>query len=620
MPSTSKVAKVFINGRLIGFHPSAEALTKELVGARRSDRLSQQVNIAFHADTNEVYVNTDSGRLQRPLIVIENGKSLVNAEHVKAVKEGRLTFTELVRQGRIEYLDAEEEENAHIALNEEEITSKHTHMEISEVGILSVITSLIPYLQHNMAGKNLHGAKMFKQALGLPATNYNLRTDTEGFLLYYPQKELVRTKTSDLMRLDRRPNNQNFVVAIMPFYGYNTLDALILNKGAVERGLGRSAYFRTYEGIETRYPGGQADNFEVPTEETVGFMGNENYLKLDTDGLAKIEAYADGKDVIIGRTSPPRFLEEIREFGVVRETRRESSIQVRKGKPGSIDRVILTENEDGNRLVKIKLRTTMIPEVGDKFSSKHGQKGVIGAIVAEEDMPFTADGMKPDLIINPHSIPSRMTVGHLLETIGGKASCLTGEPVDGTPFNSTPQTDLEEILKTHGFEGNGNEVFYDGITGGRIKGQIFTGVVSYRRLFHMVSHKLQARGRGPVQILTRQPTEGKEKDGGLRFGEMEGETLVGHGASMLLQEKFVDDSDKVVELVSEKSGLIAVNDVIRNKKYDPVSDSSKVYPVEMSYGFKLLLEELKALLVYPKLIIGDKVSSQRDTGGKKGGN
>lgn len=608
MGSTSKVTKVFINGRLIGFHPNGDALTRDLVEARRSDRLSQQVNIAFHKDTNEVYVNTDAGRLQRPLIVVENAKALVTGEQIKAVKEGRLQWQDLVREGRIEYLDAEEEENAQIALTEADISSKTTHVEISEISILSVITSLIPYLPHNMAGKNLHGAKMFKQALGLPAINYNMRTDTEGFLLYYPHRELVETRTSKLMRLERRPNNQNFVVAIMPFYGYNTMDALILNRGAVERGLGRSAYFRVYEAIETRYPGGQADNFEVPTEETVGYLGNEFYQKLDTDGLIRIEQFADGKDIVIGRTSPPRFLEEIREFGVVRETRRESSLTVRKGKPGFVDKVILTENEDGNRLAKVKLRTTMVPEVGDKFSSKHGQKGVIGAIVAEEDMPFTADGMKPDLIINPHSIPSRMTVGHLLETLGGKAASLSGDPINGTPFESVPEAELEKILQAHGFTSDGNEDFYDGITGEKVKGRIFTGVVAYRRLFHMVAHKLQARGRGPVQILTRQPTEGKEKDGGLRFGEMEGETLVGHGASMLLQEKFVDDSDKVVELVSEKSGLIAVNDVIRNKKYDPVSDSSKVYPVEMSYGFKLLLEELKALLVYPKLIIGDKVS------------
>jgi len=294
------------------------------------------------------------------------------------------------------------------------------------------------------------------------------------------------------------------------------------------------------------------------------------------------------------------------EFGVVKEKRRESSITTRKGKPGFVDRVLVTENEDGNKLAKVKIRTTMLPEVGDKFSSRHGQKGVIGAIVPEADMPFTASGIKPDLILNPHSIPSRMTIGHLLEMLAGKVSSLNAEAIDGTPFNSVARGELEKMLREKGFRSDGKEVFYDGVTGERIVGEIFTGVVAYRRLFHMVAHKMQARSRGPVQILTRQPTEGKEKEGGLRFGEMEGETLVGHGAAMLLQEKFIDDSDKVSELVCEDCGVIAINDRIRNRKYCPICGGSKVYPVEMSYGFKLLLDELKALGILPKLVIGNK--------------
>ncbi|MBU0636581.1 hypothetical protein KKE06_06155, partial [Candidatus Micrarchaeota archaeon] len=243
----------------------------------------------------------------------------------------------------------------------------------------------------------------------------------------------------------------------------------------------------------------------------------------------------------------------------------------------------------------------------DKFSSRHGQKGVIGAIVPEEDLPFTEDGIKPDLLLNPHSVPSRMTVGHLLEMLGGKAYSLSGKEVDGTPFDSTPYEELKKMLKEHGFRSDGKETFYDGVTGERIEGEIFVGIVGYQRLFHMVSHKIQARSRGPVQILTRQPTEGKEKEGGLRFGEMEGETLVGHGAAMLLQEKFIDDSDKTTELVCEKCGVIAINDRIRNKRYCSLCSGSRVYPVEMAYGFKLLLDELKALGVLPRIIIKDKV-------------
>ena len=606
MVTKSKAAKIYINGRLIGFHDNPDKLTQELVKTRRANKINPQVNIAFHEDTNELYINTDAGRVQRPLIVVENGRPKITEEHLGKVVEGKLTWDDLVREGLIEYLDAEEEENSLIAVNEGELTKEHTHMEINPIGILSIITSMIPYVQHDMAGKALHGAKMFKQSIGISGINHNLRTDTESYLLYYPQKSLVKSKTMDILDLDKRPQTQNLVVAIMPYRIFNTLDALVLNKGSVERGLGRSVYFRIYEGVEQRYPGGQADRFEVPNDETVGYLGENAYKTLGEDGLVNLEQYVDDKQLVIGRTSPPRFLEEISEFGVVKEKRRDSSVSSRKGKPGFVDKVLITENEDGNKLVKVKLRSTMLPEVGDKFSSRHGQKGVIGAIVPEADMPFTINGVKPDLIINPHSIPSRMTMGHLLEMLGGKVSSLKGEDIDGTPFNSMPQKELEKMLLEKGFRKDGKEIFYDGVTGERIEGQLFVGVIAYRRLFHMVAHKMQARARGPVQILTRQPTEGKEKEGGLRFGEMEGETLVGHGAAMLLQEKFIEDSDRVVELVCEKCGVIGVHDQIRNRKYCPLCNSSRVYPVEMSYGFKLMLDELKALGVFPKIVIGDK--------------
>src|SRR3989338_399561 len=607
MSAKESKSRVYINGRLIGFHPSGEKLVHDLVQRRRQGKIVPSVNIAFHEDTNEIYINTDSGRVQRPLIVVENGKPKLTEEILKQVREGKLAWQDLVDAGVIEYLDAEEEENALIATGEEELSKEHTHIEVAAIGILSVITSMIPYLQHNMAGKALHGAKMFKQAQGLSGINYNLRTDTEGYLLYYPQKTLVKTKTMDVLELHKRPTNQNFVVAIMPYYGYNILDAVVLNKGAIDRGLARSAYFRTYEAAENRYPGGQIDKFEVPVEETVGFMGPEVYKHLSEDGLPRVESFVQEKEAIMGRTSPPRFLEEISEFGVVKEKRRESSLTIRKNKHGFVDKVIVTEGESGNKLVKVKIRSEMVPALGDKFSSRHGQKGVIGAIIPEEDMPFTKDGMKPDLILNPHSVPSRMTMGHLLEMLAGKAGSLKAMEVDGTPFAASDRQEMADILKEHGFREDGKEVFYDGTTGQRVEGEIFTGVVAYRRLFHMVAHKMQARSRGPVQILTRQPTEGKEKEGGLRFGEMEGETLVGHGAAILLHEKLIEDSDKAIELVCEKCGVIGINDQIRNKKYCAICDGSKVYHVEMSYGFKLLLDELKALGVNPKLKIGDKV-------------
>ncbi len=601
------IAKVYINGRLIGFHEKPEDLTNIIIEARRDNKLAKQLNVSHHKDTNEIYINTDAGRLQRPVIVVKNGKSAYTPELVKQVSDGKLTFQQILDMGVIEYLDSEEEENAFVAQSEAEITKAHTHLEIDGAATLSVISSLIPYVNHNMAGKALHGAKMFKQAIGIGAINYKIRHDTEAYLLYYPEKNLVKTRTMDLIELDKRPQSQNFVVAIMPYYGFNTMDAIVLNKGAIDRGLARASYFRNYETIEQRYPGGQRDKFEVPTEEKVGFLEEEHFKKLGTDGIIQLEQFVGEEEAIIGKTSPPRFFEEMTDFGVDEEKRRDASMTVRKGKPGYVDTIMMTEAEDGSRLVKVKVRTPLVPAVGDKIASRHGQKGVVAAIIPEEDMPFTIDGIKPDLIINPHSIPSRMTMGHLLEMLGGKAGAAAGTIIDGTPFNSTPMLDLEKKLRENGFRGDGMEVFYDGITGKRLEGEIFQGIIATQKLYHVVTHKLQARARGPVQVLTRQPTEGKEKEGGLRFGEMETETLVGHGAAMLLHEKLLEDSDKTVELVCEKCGVIAVSDEIRHKRYCPLCKSTAVYPVEMSYGFKLLLEELKALGIMGKINLVDKV-------------
>ena len=600
-------AKIYINGRLVGFHQNPQNLIKELKNARRTSKIDSQINVSYDENTNEIYINTDGGRVQRPLIVVENGKPSLTEDLINKVKKGELTWDDLVTQGIIEYLDAEEEENAYIAQNEDELTKEHTHLEISPVSIFSVITSMIPYLPHDMSGKALHGAKMFKQSAGLTAANYCYRTDTEGFLLYYPQKSIVRTKTMDIVNLNKRPQTQNFVVAIMPYYGFNMLDAVVINEGAIQRALGRTAYLRTYDSTQKRYPGGQKDKFEIPDAETVGYLGEKYYKGVGEDGLAEIESKVEEKDVIVGKTSPPRFLEEVSEFGVVKEKRTDASLNVRKEKGGYVDKVVITEDTNGNTLAKVTIRSERIPEVGDKFSSRHGQKGIVGAIVPEEDMPFTADRIKPDLILNPHSIPSRMTIGHLLEMLAGKAASVKAEDIDATPFEETPRQDLMKILAENGLRSDGRETFYDGVSGERIEGDIFVGIVAYHRLYHMVRHKMQARARGPVQILTRQPTEGKEKEGGLRFGEMEGETLVGHGASMLLYEKYIESSDKVSELVCEKCGLIAINDRIRSRKYCPVCGGAKVYPVEMSYGFKLMLDELKALGIYPKLHLADKV-------------
>ncbi len=583
---------VFLNGRFIGNAKNPEDFVKKIKEKRRSGEFPIQMSVRNDTRFKNVLISTEPGRVLRPLIIVENGVSRLKNEHKVQIENGEMKWKDLLNKGIIEYLDAAEEENALVSLYEEELSQEKTHLEIDPMDLLGVVTSLVPYGNHDQSSRLNRGSKTQKQALGLYSANYLCRLDTDVSILQYPQKPIVRSFIYDT--LNTYPAGQNLVVAVMTYEGYNMEDALVLNKGSLDRGVGRSFYFRPYSAVEMNYAGGLKDEIVIPEKDASGYKTEASYRYLEGDGIIYPEAEVGEGEVMIGKMSPPKFLSEAREISV--KTKKESSVTMRQEEKGIVDSVFVTEDSEGNKIVQIRTRDPRIPELGDKFATSHGQKGVIGMIVPQEDIPFTSRGVRPDVIFNPHGLPSRMTVGYLMELIAGKVGSLSGEVMDGTCFSGVGKKQLEEHLKNLGFRYDGKETMYNGITGKRISAKIFVGNLYYLKLKYMVGNKMHGRASGKVALLTRQPIEGRSRGGALRLGEMEQEALVAHGASLLLKERY--DSDKVILPICMKCGSIGIDDNTKNKLSCPMCGSEDIEPVEMSYAFKLLLEELQGLHIH----------------------
>ena len=684
----SEGARVHVNGDIFGLHMNPHKLVEHFKRGRRRGSIRPEVSIRHDAPNRDIFINTDKGRILRPLLVLDGGSLVLSKEKLDLLRNREMSFADLVNSGIVEWVDAEEEEDLLVAprpfdlpqvspkngrplspanvewlnMGEEGIKKAklcakiimpngtkieekfsvplnyfqedidklrrkekktgqvliYTHVEIDPQLILGVCASLVPYPEHNSTPRVTGGTAMVKQSLGLPSSNGRLRPDTRQHILHYTQNSMTGTRAMDATNFLRRPAGQNFVVAILSHHGYNMQDAVVMNRGSVERALGRSTFIRTYNAERKRFPGGQVDEIEIPgtgLDEVKGLKAPESYAHLETDGLptpeTEISSKPDDRDrvpqVLVGKTSPPRFLEETHGAFLQAQERRESSMNARHGEGGFVDNVFITESLDSGRLVRITLRTNRVPELGDKFSSRHGQKGVIGRLVDPEDMPFTVDGVVPDLLINPHAIPSRMTVAHILEMIGGKVGAMEGRLIDGTAFSGEKEDSLREGMLRHGFAHTGRESMVNGETGEEFPAQIFVGVIYYQKLHHMVSGKIHARSRGRVQILTRQPTEGRARQGGLRFGEMERDCLIAHGASMVIKDRLLDESDGWELYVCAESGHIAFWDWRKRCYVSPIhGDKAEVFPVSTSYAFKLLLDEMKSLGVAMRLELEDR--------------
>jgi len=607
-------ARIFVDGKLIGYHKDGEKLANSLRELRRSSKIHPHVGISIHQPeqegaTKRLYVNCNAGRVLRSLIIVKDGKSALTQDLLDKVTKKLVSWNDLIRMGIIELIDANEEENCFITFDDKHV-KKHTHIEIFPSAILGAGASIIPYPEHNQSPRNTYESAMAKQSLGFSTPMMNTSTYVRQHSMLYPQTPIVTTKAMGLLGLEKRPAGQNCVVAVLPFDGYNIEDAIVLSKSSVERGLGRTFFYRIYESESKQYPGGMRDNFEIPNadDNLRGYKGEKSYRLLEDDGIIASESAVSGGDILIGKTSPPRFMEEYRELESRGPYRRDTSIGVRPSEVGVVDTIVLTQANEGGKMYKVRIRDMRPPEIGDKFASRHGQKGVVGILAKAEDLPYTADGISPDVLINPHAFPSRMTVGMMMESITGKAAAIRGKKVDASAFVGEKMDDVKGVMKDAGFEYSGKEIMYDGKTGKKFPVEVFIGVVYYQKLHHMVADKIHARARGQVQMLTKQPTEGRARGGGLRFGEMERDCIIAYGASMILKDRLLDESDKSDIFVCERCGLVAYHDIKQRRYYCRVCDKKgKVSSVSVAYAFKLLLQEMSSLNIAPRLLIKERV-------------
>lgn len=605
--------KVFINGCIVGITKDPLTLYNSLKNMKYTGIINIYTSIVFDYKLKEIRVCNDSGRLCRPVLRVRNNKLIINKDILNDLKTTKIIWEDLLTNTNIpdsviEYIDPEEQSWSLIATSPKDLLHtkdpnqifKFTHTEIHPSTIFGVLASCIPFPDHNQSPRNCYQCAQGKQAMGVYTTNFNSRMDKTAYVLNYPTRPLVDTRMMNMIQLNKIPSGTNVIVAIMTHTGYNQEDSILVNKASLDRGMFIATVYHTEKDEDKQKINGDEEIRCKPDRTKTRGMKFGNYDKVNNKGVIPENTLVENRDIIIAKMTPIK--ENRNDHTKVIKYEDQSRIY-RTSEETYIDKNYIDRNGDGYNFAKVRLRTVRKPVIGDKFSSRHGQKGTVGNIIPEEDMPFTKDGVKPDIIINPHAIPSRMTIGHLKETLLGKTLVSLGLFGDGTSFGNFHVNDISKELQKVGFESNGNEVMYNGLTGEQFEVSTFIGPVFYQRLKHMVNDKTHSRSIGPMVNLTRQPAEGRSRDGGLRFGEMERDCMVSHGAARFTKERLYDVSDKYQVNVCKKCGMIvSYNNKLHIHLCNTCGNRSDFSLVKIPYACKLMMQELTTMNVAPRFI------------------
>jgi DNA-directed RNA polymerase II subunit RPB2 len=603
--------KVFINGSWVGITNEPEKIYNNLKDKKYKGIINIYTSIIFNSKLKEIRVCNDAGRITRPLLKVKNNKILYSNSIIANIKSGELNWDDLVvaiklEDSIIEYIDSYEQNNAMIAMTSNNLNNStvgniyhYSHCEIHPSTIFGILASCIPFPDSNQSPRNTYQSAMGKQAIGMYVTNYDNRMDKTAYVLTYPMRPLVETRIMNIIKLNNIPSGQQVIVAIMSHSGYNQEDSLLFNKGAIDRGLFLATIYHTEKDEDKKLFGTEEIRCKPDKTKTKNIKF-ANYDKLNNQGIVPENTLIEDRDIIIGKVIP---IKENKNDFTKTVKYSDGSISYRTHEESYIDKNYVESNGDGYNFCKVRIRNYRKPVIGDKFSSRHGQKGTIGNIIPEEDMPFTANGLKPDIIINPHAIPSRMTIAQLKETLLGKVLLELGLFGDGTSFGDFEISTIIDKLNDLGYESKGNELMYNALTGEQLTMKIFIGPAFYQRLKHMVNDKQHSRSIGPMVNLTRQPAEGRSRDGGLRFGEMERDCMISHGASRFTKGRIYDASDAFSVFVCNKCGMIAS---FNNKEHihycNTCSNRNDFKYVELPYACKLMFQELITMNVAPRIM------------------